>query len=104
VRDATIAGLHAVRAVYDPHAINAVVVLTDGVDNASTHGGSDVIEELERQAGNESSTQIRVFTIAYGRDPNAEELAKYAAASGGKSYTGRTTNIASVYLSISSFF
>jgi len=45
-----------------------------------------------------------VFTIAYGSDPNAEELAEYAKASGGKSYKGGADDIESIYRSISSFF
>ena len=48
--------------------------------------------------------QIRVFTIAYGSDPNENELAEYAEASGGKSYEGGADDIESIYRSISSFF
>jgi Ca-activated chloride channel family protein len=103
VRDATIAGVQAVEAVLDRDAINAVVVLTDGQDTASERKGYDVIKALERQ-GRKESGQVRVFTIAYGREPNKSELAKYAVASGGKSYEGGTDEIASVYRSISSFF
>ena len=50
------------------------------------------------------SGQIRVFTIAYGREPNADELADYAKASGGNSYEGGGDDIESIYRSISSFF
>lgn len=103
VRDATVAGVEAVEAVLDHDAINAVVVLTDGQDTASDRQGHEVIEALERQ-GRMESGQIRVFTIAYGREPNKSELAKYAVASGGRSYEGGTDDIASVYRSISSFF
>jgi Ca-activated chloride channel homolog len=103
VRDATIVGVDAVEAELDRDAINAVVVLTDGQDTASDRAGYDVIKALEQQ-GQKESGQIRVFTIAYGRDANKSELAKYAEASGGKSYEGGTGEIASVYQSISSFF
>jgi Ca-activated chloride channel homolog len=103
VRDATLAGVKAVEDKLDRDAINAVVVLTDGEDTASTHRGSDVIKELERQ-GRKESGQVRVFTIAYGRDANVAELAKYSEASGGDSYEGGTDDIASVYRKISSFF
>jgi Ca-activated chloride channel family protein len=103
VRDATLAGVEAVEAVLDEDAINAVVVLTDGQDTASDTSGHDVIRKLRRQSRKESG-QVRVFTIAYGREPNVEELARFADASGGKSYEGGTDEIASVYRSISSFF
>ena len=103
VRDATIAGVEAVEAKLDRDMINAVVVLTDGQDTASARTGYDVVKELEAQ-GRRESGQIRVFTIAYGREANEDELAKYAEASGGKTYKGGTDEIASVYRSISSFF
>jgi Ca-activated chloride channel family protein len=103
VRDATLDGVKAVSEKLDRDAINAVVVLTDGEDTASSHLGTDVIERLREESRKESG-QIRVFTIAYGRDPSVVELAKYAAASGGKSYKGGTDDIGAVYQKISSFF
>jgi len=103
VRDATLDGINAVSAHLDKGAINAVVLLTDGDDTSSTHSGYDVLKALERQREKETG-QIRVFTIAYGRDPNKAELAAYAKASGGKSYMGGADQIASIYQSISSFF
>jgi Ca-activated chloride channel family protein len=103
VRDATLVGVQAVEAKLDPDAINAVVVLTDGQDTASEHSGPEVIKELERQSEKESG-QVRVFTIAYGREPNEAELRKYSEASGGNSYKGGTDDIASLYRQISSFF
>jgi Ca-activated chloride channel family protein len=103
VRDATLEGINAITARLDPDAINAVVVLTDGEDTTSSHSASDVIAALDRQRSKESG-QIRVFTIAYGADPNASELEQYAQASGGKSYKGGADDIGSIYRSISSFF
>ena len=103
VRDATIAGVQAVEAMLDPDAINAVVVLTDGDDTSSARGAGEVIRTLQEQRRKESG-QIRVFTIAYGSEPNAGELAEYAKASGGNSYTGGADDIESIYRSISSFF
>jgi hypothetical protein len=62
-----------------------------------------VVRELEPQ-GEKESGQIRVFTIAYGADPNETELASYAEATGGKSFRADTSDIERVYRSISSFF
>ena len=62
-----------------------------------------MVRELEAQRRKESG-QIRVFTIAYGSEPNADELADYAKASGGNSYKGGGDDIESIYRSISSFF
>ncbi len=103
VRDATVAAVQAVESQLDPDAINAVVLLTDGEDTVSSRSGDQVVRELEPQ-GRKESGQIRVFTIAYGTDPNEAELALYADATGGKAYEGTRDDIESVYLSISSFF
>ena len=103
MRDATLEAIDAVTAQLDRDAINAVVLLTDGEDTSSNHSAYDVLQALERQRSKETG-QIRVFTIAYGSDPNAEELAEYAKASGGKSYKGGADDIGSIYRSISSFF
>ena len=73
VRDATIAGVQAVEAALDPDAINAVVVLTDGEDTSSGRDADAVVRELEAERRKECG-QIRVFTIAYGSEPNADEL------------------------------
>ena len=47
-----------------------------------------------------------MFTIAYSPDAEGarQELARIAAASGGRSYEGTTDDIVSVYRSVSSFF
>jgi Ca-activated chloride channel family protein len=84
--------------------INAVVLLTDGEDTDSSRTAREVVQELQGQG--DSSTQVRVFTIAYSASAQgaAEALDAIAAASGGKSYKGSTEDIESVYRSISSFF
>jgi Ca-activated chloride channel family protein len=84
--------------------INAVVLLTDGEDTDSSRSAKEVVQELQGQG--DSSTQVRVFTIAYSASAQgaAEALDAIAAASGGKSYKGSTEDIESVYRSISSFF
>jgi Ca-activated chloride channel homolog len=103
VRDATVEGVKAVERVLDKDAINAVVMLTDGEDTVSSRTADRTVSDLERQ-GRKESGQIRVFTIAYGTDPNQAELARYAEATGGQAYKGSTDDIESVYRTISSFF
>jgi Ca-activated chloride channel family protein len=102
--DATADGVATVRKLGDDSRINAVVVLTDGVDTNSGRSADDIVGEL--RSGSESSDRIRVFTIAYGEGASGSEevLKKIAAVSGGKDYTGSTDDIESVYKSISSFF
>jgi Ca-activated chloride channel family protein len=102
--DATAEGVDTVKKLVDASRINAVVVLTDGVDTNSSRPPEDLIAELA--AGSEASNHVRVFTIAYGQGAAGSEnvLKEIAAASGGKDYTGSTEDIESVYRSISSFF
>jgi Ca-activated chloride channel family protein len=102
--DATAAAWNAVDALEDDTRINAVVVLSDGADTASTQNElSDVLGKL-RARGNGEGRQVRIFTIAYGSDANGDVLDKIAVASGGNSYSGDPKTIEKVYLQISSFF
>ena len=103
VRDAIVDGVHAVERKRDKGAINAVVALTDGADTASDRSVEEVAEELAAQ-GERETGQIRVFTIAYGKQPNDVELARYAQESGGKPFVAGTQDIEIVYREISSFF
>jgi Ca-activated chloride channel family protein len=103
VYDASEAGVRAIQSLHDPTRINAVVVLTDGEDNQSKQTASELAHKLEQQSRSEGLT-VRVYTIAYGQQANSDELMRLAAASGGKGYAGNTSDIESVYRSISSFF
>jgi len=102
--DATGEAADSVRKLNDSSRINAVVLLTDGVDTNSSRRADDVVAELARRS--EGDQRVRVFTIAYGEGASGSQdvLANIAAASGGKDYTGSVTDIESVYRSISSFF
>jgi Ca-activated chloride channel family protein len=102
--DATAEGVEQVRKLVDTSRINAVVLLTDGEDTDSSKTADALVRELEAQG--DSTRRVRVFTIAYsaGAQGAAENLARIAEASGGKSYTGDTDDIETVYRSISSFF
>jgi Ca-activated chloride channel homolog len=103
VRDAIVDGVAAVEAKLDEDAINAVVVLTDGADTASSRTIEEVADELAEQ-GRKETGQIRVFTIAYGTAPNAVELGRYSQESGGRAFKADTEDIETVYREISSFF
>ena len=104
IYDVTAAAVADVAKVADKSRINAVVLLTDGEDTDSTRSAQDIVKELGAQG--DSSRRVRVFTIAYssGASGAATTLAQIAEASGGKAYEGTTSDIESVYRSISSFF
>jgi Ca-activated chloride channel homolog len=104
IYDATLQAFDSVRGLADRDHITAVVLLTDGEDTDSSASVDDVVQRLQGQGDSENT--VRVFTIAYsaGAAGARQQLAKIAAASGGQSYEGRTSDIESVYRSISSFF
>jgi Ca-activated chloride channel family protein len=104
IYDATDEGVKQVAKLADKSRINAVVLLTDGEDTDSSKSADALVRELDAQG--DSSRRVRVFTIAYsaGAQGAAENLARIAEASGGKSYTGDQDDIETVYRSISSFF
>jgi Ca-activated chloride channel family protein len=100
---ATAAGLRVVKAQADTSRINAVVLLTDGQDTAGGISESQLLSQLD-QEGRAETGAVRLYTIAYGSDADQALLARFASATGGKPFVGDTSNIGSVYLSISSFF
>jgi Ca-activated chloride channel family protein len=104
IYDVTEAAVAQVGQLADTSRINAVVLLTDGEDTDSDRSADDVVRGLAAQG--DSSRRVRVFTIAYssGAAGAAETLARISEASGGKAYEGGTSDIESVYRSISSFF
>jgi Ca-activated chloride channel family protein len=104
IYDVTLTAVDQVAQLADTSRINAVVLLTDGQDTDSSRTAGDVINALRAQG--DSARRVRVFTIAYGADASGASAAlnAIADASGGKGYQGTTSDIESVYRSISSFF
>ena len=92
-----------IAALRDRKRINAVVLLSDGVNNAGETNFPELIPQLTRHSDAEGNA-IRVFTIAYGEDADPEVLKTIAERSGGRSYLGDTENIEAVYRGISSYF
>jgi Ca-activated chloride channel family protein len=101
--DATAEGYNAVSRLNDPSRINAVVLLTDGMDTGSTTSLGSIVGQL-RKFSQDEGAKIRIYTIAYGSGADRSPLDQIAAASGGKSFVGDPTQIEQVYRSISSFF
>jgi Ca-activated chloride channel family protein len=101
--DAANRGVRSVRALGDRSRINAVVLLTDGMNTAGHVTEQDVIAPLKAQSASEGIT-VRVFTIAYGSNANGVVLKDIADASGGKPFAGDPHEIQTVYRTIASFF
>ena len=101
--DATAKGVAELADLHDPQRINAVVLLSDGVNTAGDTNFSELVPQLTRHTDAEANA-IRVFPIAYGEDADLEVLKTIAERSDGEAYAGNTENIESVYRGISSFF
>lgn len=78
-------------ADYDPAQINAVVLLTDGVnDDGDPDDDRDQLDELlatlRRGTDGENAKPIRVFTIAYGKQADFDTLERIAQSTNAAAY------------------
>jgi Ca-activated chloride channel family protein len=99
--------LDAVRRAYDSlqdtadtEAINAIVAMTDGRENAS---GSS-IGDLEWRFRQEAPAKVVVFTIAFGNDADEDLLQRIADAGDGQFRRADETDIEALYEIISTYF
>ena len=95
-RDLAVAG-----AKGDKKRIHAVVVLTDGEDRDSHISFEELIDKL---GSAEQGSAVRIFTIGYGEEANAQILGTIATKSGAAYYHGDPKNIQAIYDEIASFF
>jgi Ca-activated chloride channel homolog len=89
--DISQASFDAMKSGYDAEKINAVVLLTDGVnDDGNVGDDADQIDALIRnlRSGSEGSTAqpIRVFTISYGAEADKAVLKRIAEATNAALY------------------
>lgn len=89
--DVTGAAHDAMKQTYDGSKINAVVMLTDGVnDDGETGDDADQLTALvsSLRSGSEGSTAqpVRVFTISYGADADTPTLKRIAEATNAALY------------------
>jgi len=87
----TAAAYEKMKSSYDPTKINAVVLLTDGVnDDGNTADDADQLTKLvaELRSGSEGSASqpVRVFTISYGADADTATLKRIAEATNAALY------------------
>jgi Ca-activated chloride channel family protein len=84
----------------DTEAINAIVAMTDGRENAS---GSS-IEDVEWRFSQEAPAKVVVFTIAFGNDADEDLLRRIADAGDGQFRRADETDIEALYEIISTYF
>src|SRR5258708_14099430 len=93
----------ALAALSNDRHIKVVVVLTDGMDDASTTSLTQLLHDIATTGPN-AGEGIKVFTIAYGGDADIKDLKAIANATGGQEHYATPHNIQQVYLQISQFF
>jgi Ca-activated chloride channel family protein len=75
-----------------------IVLLSDGEDTASQRSENQMFNCLP---SGESVTGVKVFTIAYGEDANADLMLRIANRTNGKTFRGDPESIENIYNSIS---
>ena len=86
----------------DPERINAIVVMTDGQENASRISIWDLTALLERE--NQSGVPVVIFAIAYGSDADYGTLEQLTQATGGQVREGTVETIRELYKILSTYF
>jgi len=98
--DAVVGGYERLQLESDREAINALVVMTDGQENASRSGMSDLEWRFQEQGG----VEVVVFTIAFGRGADEALLQRMAELGGGQFRRADETDIQELYRIISTYF
>jgi Ca-activated chloride channel family protein len=105
--DGETAMIDAVLEAYDdlqrtgnPEAINAIVVMTDGLENASYY----TIHHLRGRFEEEQAVTVVVFAIAFGNDADDDLLREIADIGGGQFRRADETDIEELYKVISTYF
>ncbi len=80
------ASFEFMKAQYDPARINAVVLLTDGRNEDDFTDLNATIAKLRSGSEGQSSSPIRLFTIAYGQDADKAVLKRLSEATNAASY------------------
>ena len=95
---------------YDASRINAVVLLTDGMNDDGdptddTNQFNELLATLQRSTRGENSKPIRIFTIAYGKEADKDTLKQIAEASNAAAYDASDpTTINKVFTAVVSNF
>jgi len=101
--------LDSVKAAYDQleslndkSRINAIVVMTDGLENNSNIS-LDRLSKYMRDT-NQSGVQVTVFSIGYGKDADWNTLKAMSDATGGQTREGTLETIRQIYKILSTYF
>jgi len=98
------------REGYDPSRINAIILLTDGVnDDGQPDDDADqrstLLKEIRSGVTGESGKPVRIFTIGYGSDADMSALTSISEASDAAAYNAADAkSIARVFQQVVSNF
>ena len=98
--DAAYAGVATLQQENQPDAINAVVVMTDGLENESERD----LYDLQALVREQPSLPIVVFTIGFGDDADEATLSEMARIGGGQYRRAGEADIEELYRIISTYF
>lgn len=98
--DAVAVAYEQLQELDDEERINAIVVMTDGRENASRLS----LRQLTRQIASSDGVPVAIFCIAYGEDADMDVLRALAEAGGGQVRQGDTESIQDLYRTISTYF
>jgi Ca-activated chloride channel family protein len=86
----------------DKDRINAIVVMTDGLENNSSITLTRLSEYMRNT--NQSGVPVMVFAIGYGKDADYKTLKTLADATGGQAREGTVETIRQLYKLLSTYF
>ncbi len=86
----------------DRDRINAIVVMTDGLENASSISQSSLVSKIKN--GNKSGVQVLIFCIAYGSDADLGTLSQLSDPTGGFARRADPDTIRKLYKILSTYF
>lgn len=98
--DAVYAAASDLQAQSDEEAINALVVMTDGLDNESVYSLPDLRALLEQDPAH----RVVLFTIAFGNDADEWLLIEMADSGDGQFRRADETDIEELYRIVSTYF
>jgi Ca-activated chloride channel family protein len=86
----------------DKDRINAIVVMTDGLENNSSISLNRLTDYM--RSSNQTGAPIVVFAIAYGKDADYKTLKSLADSTGGQVREGSLETIRQLYKILSTYF
>lgn len=99
VIDSVLEAYNALQQLNDPQAINAIVVMTDGKENASRTKMTTLENTITQ-----GKVPVVVFSIAFGKDADTSIMKRLAEVTKGQFRQAETFNIEELYKLISTYF